>query len=92
MKLQTVAEVAAIEGSWDTKALRMTDHAQKLESKSLLALTTLNLLVGAVEQAIELGDWKVDGRCDPDMTLSCARDLLFDNGYEKSLDTLAQEV
>jgi hypothetical protein len=92
MKLQTVAEVAAIEGSWDTKALRMTDHAQKLESKSLLALATLNLLVDAVEQAIELGDWKVDGRCDPDMTLSCARDLLFDNGYEKSLDTLAQEV
>jgi hypothetical protein len=92
MKLQTVAEVAAIEGNWDTKALRMTDHAQKLESKSLLALATLNLLVDAVEQAIELGDWKVDGRCDPDMTLSCARDLLFDNGYEKSLDTLAQEV
>jgi len=92
MKLQTVAEVAAIEGSWDTKALRMADHAQKLESKSLLALATLNLLVDAVEQAIELGDWKVDGRCDPDMTLSCARDLLFDNGYEKSIDTLAQEV
>jgi hypothetical protein len=92
MKLQTVAEIAAIEGNWDTKALRMTDHAQKLESKSLLALATLNLLVDAVEQAIELGDWKVDGRCDPDMTLSCARDLLFDNGYEKSLDTLAQEV
>ena len=92
MKLQTVAEVAAIEGSWDTKALRMTDHAQKLESKSLLALATLNLLVDAVEQAIEFGDWKVDGRCDPDMALSCARDLLFDNGYEKSLDTIVEPV
>ena len=91
MKL-TVAEIAAMEGNWDTKALRMTDHAQKLESKCLLALATLELLVDGVEKAIEFGDWKVDGRCDPDMVLSCARNLLSDNGYEKSLDTLAEEV
>jgi hypothetical protein len=55
-------------------------------------LATLELLVDGVEKAIEFGDWKVDGRCDPDMVLSCARNLLSDNGYEKSLDTLAEEA
>jgi hypothetical protein len=91
-KLLTVEEVAAIEGNWDTKALRMTHHAKKLEKSHSLALTVINVLVNAIEQAIEIGDWKVDGRCDPDLALCCAKDLLSDNGYKKELDTMAEPV
>ncbi|NDB58103.1 hypothetical protein EB001_06635 [bacterium] len=39
----------------------------------------LKELVEVVEQAIENGDWKVDGACDPDMALFSAKQVLNDN-------------
>ncbi len=33
-------------------------------------------LLEAVEHAIEIGDWKVDGRCDPDLAINRAKEAL----------------
>jgi len=44
---------------------------------------TLRELVEGVNQAIENGDWKVDGRCDPDMVLTRAETILLNCGYRK---------
>ena len=44
---------------------------------------TLRELVEGVNQAIENGDWKVDGRCDPDMVLTRAESILLKCGYRK---------
>lgn len=34
--------------------------------------------------AIEIGDWSVDGRCDPDMALHQAAQVLRDNGWTQN--------
>jgi hypothetical protein len=44
---------------------------------------TLRELVEGVNHAIEIGDWKVDGRCDPDMVLTRAESILLNCGYRK---------
>ena len=36
----------------------------------------LKELLEAVEHAIEIGDWKVDGRCDPDLAINRAKKAL----------------
>ena len=36
----------------------------------------LKELLEAVEHAIEIGDWKVDGRCDPDLAINRAKEAL----------------
>ena len=36
----------------------------------------LSALLGVVEHAIEAGDWKVDGACDPDLAIFAARRAL----------------
>lgn len=36
-------------------------------------LDALGLLLNVVDDAIRMGDWKVDGRCDPDSAISYAR-------------------
>jgi hypothetical protein len=41
-------------------------------------------LVEAIEQSIEIGDWQVDGRCDPDMILAIAREYLGEKGFERN--------
>ncbi len=41
-------------------------------------------LVETVEQAIESGDWKVDGACDPDSDLEYARATLRRNGWRQN--------
>lgn len=43
----------------------------------------LRSLLETVEMAIKMGDWKVDGRCDPDMELYRAEVALIDNGYRR---------
>ena len=43
------------------------------------ALEILNDLLEVVEQAIQSGDWKVDGACDPDMEIYRAKQLLNKN-------------
>lgn len=40
-------------------------------------------LVETIEQAIEIGDWKVDGRCDPDMILAFAKEHLKKSGFKR---------
>ena len=49
----------------------------------------LRSLVETIEFAIRIGDWKVDGRCDPDMELHRAKKILLDNGYRR--DSLTGE-
>ena len=44
---------------------------------------SLKSLVEIIEHAIRIGDWKVDGRCDPDMELYRAEQILLDNGYRR---------
>lgn len=41
-------------------------------------------LVEAIEQSIEIGDWKIDGRCDPDMILSAAKEYLREKGFQRN--------
>ena len=44
-------------------------------------------LVETVERAIESGDWKVDGACDPDSDLEYARHVLRSRGWvQNSID------
>ena len=44
-------------------------------------------LVETTEKAIESGDWKVDGACDPDADLERARYVLRRNGWtQNSID------
>jgi hypothetical protein len=38
-------------------------------------------LVEIIKQAIESGDWKVDGACDPDLALYRAEKALVAEGY-----------
>lgn len=47
-----------------------------LISKAPALLAQLSDLVEIVEQAIQSGDWIVDGCCDPDITLSKAKYIL----------------
>lgn len=48
-------------------------------------------LVCAIEAAIRLGDWKVDGRCDPDAILHRAKTFL-DNNPATTGDVYAQRA
>ena len=48
------------------------------------ALTALARLLETVEQAIESGDWKVDGTCDPDATITYAKHVLQSDGWRQN--------
>lgn len=89
---KTVDDIAAINGNWDTKFFRMTDHAKKLQFDLFMALACLEQLTRGVEAAIEMGDWKVDGRCDPDAILAASNLLLKHHGMKKDLDTFAEKA
>jgi len=52
-------------------------------------LETLKDLLETVEHAIRIGDWDVDGRCDPDMIIERAESILVANGYRR--DSLTGE-
>lgn len=52
-------------------------------------LEILKNLLETVECAIRIGDWKVDGRCDPDMIIERAESVLLANGYRR--DSLTGE-
>jgi hypothetical protein len=52
-------------------------------------LETLRNLLETVEHAIRIGDWNVDGRCDPDMMIERAKSTLLANGYRR--DSLTGE-
>ena len=41
-------------------------------------------LVETTEKAIESGDWKVDGACDPDSDLEYARHVLRRHGWTQN--------
>lgn len=47
------------------------------------SLDVLAQLVETVEQAIQNGDWKVDGRCDPEIILHHAEAVLKKHGYRR---------
>ena len=40
-------------------------------------------LIEIMETAINSGDWRVDGACDPEMAMRRAQQLLRDSGYER---------
>jgi len=42
-------------------------------------------LLKIVEHAIEIGDWKVDGRCDPDLAINRAKEALEQPAQEPIL-------
>lgn len=90
--VRTVDDIAAIEGNWDTKFFRMTDHAKKLQFDLFIALACLETLTKGVEEAIEIGGWKVDGRCDPNRILEASNILLKHHGMKKDLDKPAKEA
>ncbi len=48
------------------------------------ALAVLVSLVECVESAIDSGDWKVDGACDPSLFIDVACALLRDAGYVRN--------
>lgn len=50
----------------------MADDSLELKD----AMNTLADMVQVVENAIANGDWKIDGRCDPDMALYRATKIL----------------
>ena len=58
----------------------------------LVALACLETWARGVEAAIEMGDWKVDGRCDPDAILAASNLLLKHHGMKKDIDTFAEKV
>lgn len=41
-------------------------------------------LLDLMTVAIERGDWKVDGACDPDMAIERAANILRSNGWTKN--------
>lgn len=55
-----------------------------------MAMTTDNAeaalaeLLEIVCAAIEIGDWTVDGRCDPDVAVHRAEQVLRDSGWTKN--------
>lgn len=40
------------------------------------------ILLKAMHEAIENGDWSVDGRCDPEMVMVCVTNYLLDKGID----------
>ncbi len=44
-------------------------------------IKALAYLLNTVEAAIQSGDWKVDGACDPDLAIKWAEICLNDAGY-----------
>jgi len=56
-------------------------HGHKIMNNEITEI--LARLLETVEQAIMVGDWKVDGRCDPDMIMHKAESILIDNGYRR---------
>ena len=47
-------------------------------------------LINCIESAIEIGDWKVDGRCDPEMPLEYAKQHLRNAGYTEDSFTKSE--
>ena len=51
------------------------------------ALTALAMLLEVTDAAIRLGDWNVDGACDPDAAIEYAKHVLVSAGYtQNSID------
>lgn len=44
-------------------------------------------LLNCIHCAIESGDWKVDGACDPDAIINRAEKYLFSDGWCKDEET-----
>ena len=59
--------------------------------KTAEALEALKDLLEIVEFAIKIGDWKVDGACDPDISINRAKKALQEDAMDKLIEN-SQEL
>lgn len=46
------------------------------------AIMHIKNLHTCILKAVEIGDWKVDGRCDPTLYMELAEEFIRNNDYE----------
>jgi hypothetical protein len=61
---------------WHSVVLKKRSHAERNDQTEWI-----RSLLHAMNAAIEIGDWKVDGRCDPTMLMEGAKEHLLKFGY-----------
>lgn len=66
---------------------RLKTHSRNFTKNRITE--SLRELFEAINIAIKIGDWKVDGRCDPDSALFRAESILIECGYRQ--DELTNE-
>jgi hypothetical protein len=68
--------VAAYEGNWDTKALRMTDHARRLEQQRDEAREAIQCAIDSYKKV----KWGYDGCCGTSVIIDKLEDFLSKEG------------
>jgi hypothetical protein len=64
-----------------------------MASEAMEAQTIIMGLVNAINSAIDCGDWKVDGRCDPSIALEAGEEWLIWRGFDRNeLEQFAKEA
>ena len=58
----------------------MANNDKKVSKSPAKSLTIIHNLLKVMEAAIENGDWKVDGRCDPEVEMIRAKKFLEARG------------